>query len=121
MRWLDKYYSFRVFTKKEAWALFRLAAYGEAVGWTILIIGIILSHFLDNNVPVLLAGNFHGIFYIFYFVMVILTAPCMDWKIKKTLVATICGVPPYGSLIFEQWQARQLRKLHSRNQKAARA
>lgn len=103
---LDKYYKLKIFTKAEAWTLFKLAAYGEAVGWTVLIVGIILTHYLHSNTPVLLAGNFHGIFYIFYFVMAILTAPCMDWRIKKTIVAIVCGIPPYGSLVFEQWQAR---------------
>jgi len=104
---LNKYYRLRLFTPKEAWSLFRLAAYGEAVGWSVLIIGILLTHFLHSNIPVLLAGNFHGIFYIFYFVMAILTAPCLDWKIKKVLAAIVCGIPPYGSLAFEQYEARR--------------
>ena len=110
-RVLDKYYKFKVFTKHEAWTLFKLAAYGEAVGWTVLIVGIVLSHYLHSNVPVLIAGNFHGVFYIFYFVMAILTAPCLEWKIKRALVAIVCGIPPYGSLIFEQWQARRLKQI----------
>ena len=107
---LDKYYRFRVFSKKEAWSLFKLAAYGEAAGWTVLIAGILLTHYLHSNTWVLIAGNFHGIFYVFYFVMAILTAPCLDWRIKKVLAAIVCGIPPYGSLVFEQIEARKRAK-----------
>jgi len=104
---IRKYQNFRPFSEAEAWALFRLAAVGEAVGWTILITGIILSRFLHNNLPILIAGQFHGILFLIYFAVTAVVSPSNRWSFQKIILATLCGVPPYGSLAFEFWQSHQ--------------
>ncbi|HEX5447718.1 MAG TPA: DUF3817 domain-containing protein [Candidatus Saccharimonadales bacterium] len=104
---LQRYYNFKPFTEMEAWTLFRLAAFGEALGWTLLITGIILSHFLHTNLPVLIAGQFHGILFLIYFAAAALTAPSLSWRPRRIITAIVCGVPPYGSLLFELWQSHR--------------
>lgn len=105
---ITKYQNFRPFTEAEAWVLFRLAAIGEAIGWTILITGLILAHFLHNDLPVLIAGQFHGVLFLIYFAAVIAVSPSIPWGLRKTLLAAACGVPPYGSLVFEVWQSHKM-------------
>ena len=95
------------FTDKEAWALFRLFAFGEAVGWTLLISAIIYRSFglPGSEVAVSIAGRIHGVLFLLYFVFVLLTARSMMWGFWKTSIALIAGMPPYLSLVFEKSMA----------------
>lgn len=104
---IRKYQNFRPFSEAEAWGLFRLAAIGEAVGWTILITGIILSRFIHNSLPVLIAGQFHGVLFLIYFAVTAAVSPSIPWRPREILLAIACGVPPYGSLAFELWQSHK--------------
>jgi integral membrane protein len=111
---IKNYKNFRPFTDQEAWFLFRLAAWGEAAGWTLLISGIICREIIHNNLPVLITGQFHGILFLGYIAASILLAPSLNWTLKRTLAAGLCSVPPYGSLVFELWAAGRRRRESSR-------
>jgi len=106
----------RPFTEPEAWGLFRLAALAEAVGWTLLISGILIRqyHLLGSGVAVPIAGRIHGTFFLIYFGVLAATYTSLRWSRWKFLAAIMAGVPPYGSLIFEQWAA------HNRRNRLAR-
>ncbi len=97
----------RPFTEHEAWTLFRVAALGEAVGWSLLITGIALKQFVlhGNNIPVLIAGQFHGTIFLLYVVAAISLYPSLGWSRWRAIVAGLASIPPFGSLIFEQWAA----------------
>jgi integral membrane protein len=99
----------RPFSGEEAWLLFKLAAFGEAIGWTLLITGILTKQFLmhGNNAPVLMAGQLHGTLFIIYIVAVIVLYPSLRWSRRRTIIAGLASVPPYGSLVFEQWAAHE--------------
>lgn len=112
---INKYLNFQPFTEAEARTLFRLAAIGEAAGWTVLITGLALSHFLHNSLPVLISGQFHGVLFLIYFAMTTAVAPSIKWGIRKILLALACGVPPYGSLFFEFWQSFRLNQVRISN------
>lgn len=94
--------------------MFRLAALGEAVGWTLLIIGILLGKYVlpGNPVPVAIAGRIHGTLFLVYIAAVMVMSPSQGWNLRRTIVAGIASVPPYGSLMFEQWAARKRRRTH---------
>src|SRR5438128_1566340 len=107
LRLLEKLEAQRPFTEAEAWGLFRIAALSEAVGWTILIIGVAVEKY---NLPlhqyaVPIAGRTHGTIFILYFATLIVTYSSLRWPRWKSLVAIAAGVPPYGTLVFEQWAA----------------
>lgn len=115
--WLEAYEKrFRPFTDDEAWTLFRLAAYAEAGGWTLLISGLGLKQYVlhGNNIPVLVAGQIHGTLFIIYIVACALLYPSLRWSRPGAMLAGLASVPPYGSLIFEWWAA------HRRGQTALR-
>jgi len=84
---------------------FRIAAIAEACGWTILITGILIEKYIipGNNVSVLLAGRIHGLLFILYALAAIGLYPNLKWSRKKAFIALLASVPPYGSLLFEQW------------------
>jgi integral membrane protein len=108
---LDNYKKFRPFSDDEAWLLFKLAAIGEACGWTLLISGIICQKMIHSNIPVLVAGQIHGILFLLYITAVILVAPSLRWSLRQTVTAGLFSVPPYGSILFELWAD------HRRNRK----
>lgn len=100
------------FTDQEAWALFRLFAFAEVVGWTLLISAIIYRRFdmpLDN-IFVSIAGTMHGLFFGLYFIFVIITARSMLWGPKRASIALLAGMPPYTSLLFERAMAYHRKK-----------
>jgi integral membrane protein len=104
---IKKYEQFTPFTENEAWGLYRIAAFAEAVGWSLLIIGILLGKyvFVGSAMPVQLAGRIHGTLFLLYIAAAILLYPSQGWSRKRTIIAAVVSVPPYGSLIFEQWAA----------------
>jgi integral membrane protein len=112
MRNLVKFYTgFKPFTEEEAWLLFKLAAFAEAIGWTLLIIGICLTNYVfHSRVPVVLAGRTHGILFSIYIMAVLTLAPSLGWKWKRTIIAGLFSVPPYGTLLFELWASHTRQK-----------
>lgn len=106
---LRKFERNQLFSEEEAWVLFRLAAIGEACGWTLLITGIALQRYVlhGNNLPVLIAGQFHGILFLLYALATVGLYPALRWSRIRALVALFASIPPYGSLLFEQWEAYQ--------------
>jgi integral membrane protein len=98
--------------ESKAWTLYKIAALSEALGWTLLIIGIMIRHFYwpGYNIAVPIAGQIHGTLFLIYFAVLITTYTSLRWSRKKFLIAILAGIPPYGSLMFEQWELRIRRR-----------
>lgn len=98
-----------IFTDQEAWFLFKISAFLETFGWTVLIVGILFSHFkwpgYDYVLP--LAGSIHGIFYLFYLFIVLFGHRSLSWGIWRFILAELISVVPYGALVLEQWIAHE--------------
>lgn len=111
MNVLKRYEAMRPFTEAEAWMLFRLAAFAEACGWTLLIAGILIERYITpgNNTAVFIAGNIHGTIFLAYFAAPLVLYPSLGWSRWQAMTALAAGVPPYGSLLFEQWVAHKRR------------
>jgi len=106
---MKRFETARPFTENEAWLLFRIAAFAEAAGWTILIAGILIEHYLmpGNNAAVLIAGQTHGMIFFGYMVAALGLYPSLGWSRWYALTALIISVPPYGTLVFERWMAHK--------------
>lgn len=99
----------RPFTDAEAWLLFRLAAFGEAFGWTLLIAGILLKRYVmhGNDTAVLIAGQIHGMIFFGYLVAALGLYPSLGWSRLRALISLAASVPPYGTLLVEQYAAHK--------------
>ena len=97
----------RPFTESDAWLLFRIAAYGEAVGWTLLVAGILLKRFVfhGNDTAVLIAGQIHGMIFFGYLVAALGLYPSLGWSRLRAIISLAASVPPYGTLLVEIWSA----------------
>lgn len=102
---IQKFEHNRVFTEDDSWMLFRLAAIGEACGWTLLIAGLACQRYITphSNIPVLLAGKVHGMLFFAYMLAAVGLYPTLQWSRKRAFVALLASVPPYGSIVFERW------------------
>jgi integral membrane protein len=98
-----------IFTDKEAWGLFKLAAFVETFGWMCLLIGIaaVKLQWPHNDVYLAISGSIHGIFYIFYIFIVIFAHRSLHWSKGRFLLAGAVSVVPFGALVFEAWVARR--------------
>lgn len=98
-----------VFTEKEAWGLFRIAAFAETFGWTLLIIGIIavVMKWPQSEAYIAVAGSIHGILYLFYLFIVIFAHRALKWSIWRFIFAELISVVPYGALVLELWVAQR--------------
>ncbi len=112
LSFLRKLEATRPFTETEAWNLFRISAIAEACGWTLLIGGIIVQRYQlpGHRFAVLITGQIHGIIFLTYFGVLIAVYSSLRWPRVTFVVAALAGVPPYGTLVFEQWAARSRRK-----------
>lgn len=98
-----------IFTDKEAWFLFRTAAFLETFGWTCLLIGItaIELHWPHSKTYLALAGSIHGIFYLIYLFIVIFGHRSLRWSVWRFIFAELISVVPFGALVFELWVAQR--------------
>jgi len=92
-----------IFSDKEAWLIFRVAAFGEAFGWTLLIGSLVAQKYVlhGNNILVLFAGQIHGLLFFAYIAAVLATYASMALSFKKAFVVGLMSVPPYGTLLAE--------------------
>lgn len=108
--------SIQPFPEHRAWRAYRAAALSEAFGWTVLIIGIAIHHYNlpGKGIAIPIAGQIHGMLFLFYFGVLLATYTSLRWSRLTFSVAIVAGVPPYGSLIFEQYKSRTRRNKNSR-------
>jgi integral membrane protein len=108
-----------LFTEDEAWNLFRIAAIGEAIGWIMLITGILIHQFITphSQLPVQIAGKFHGTLFSIYLVGVLVIWRSYKKPIWLLFIAIAASVPPFGTLILELWLAHRRRLKLSHTQK----
>lgn len=97
--------------------LFKLAAFGEAIGWTLLISGIGLHDYVwvGNPYTINIAGQFHGMLFLMYIAAVLVLSPSLKWRGWQIVLGGLCSVPPYGSLAFELFAAYRRNTTHRQN------
>jgi len=98
------YHKTHWFTDAEAWAVFRFFAIGEAVTWLMLISAIVYRRIGLPEAPsvVSFAGHVHGLMMMVYCLIIVLVARSMEWRFGRMCLAVAAGIPPFGTIIFEQ-------------------
>lgn len=84
--------------------LFVAVAIAEAVSWTALLIGMFFKYVVvRNEIGVQIFGPIHGGLFMAYLAVTVVQARLAGWRWWVTLVALLCAVPPFATLIFERW------------------
>lgn len=86
---------------------FRVAAIAEAVTWAALLIGMFFKYGpAGNEIGVKIFGPIHGGVFIIYVIVTLLSIRPLRWSPIVAIVALAASIPPFFTIIFEQWAAR---------------
>ncbi|WP_424806047.1 DUF3817 domain-containing protein [Rhodococcus sp. 27YEA15] len=87
---------------------FRFVAILEAFTWLGLLIGMAFKYIPDNGseIGVKVFGPIHGVVFVAYVAVAILTAVKLRWSVITTLWALFASIPPFGTVVFEVWASR---------------
>lgn len=103
---------------------FRFVAVAEALSWLGLLVGMGFKYAGPHNeVGVQIFGPIHGAVFVLFVAVAIGTAVRLRWGRWTTVLALLASIPPFGTLIFEQWAVRtgRLAELSSADESVALA
>lgn len=90
-------------------ALFRAAAFAEAVTWTLLITALIVRATTGFALGVTVAGGIHGFVFLAYGATAVLLAVNQRWHPGVAATAIASAIVPYATIPVERWLARTSR------------
>lgn len=85
---------------------FRFIAILEAITWLALLIAMFFKWVLGHTQAVQVPGMVHGIVFIAFVLISLVTARQLRWSARVTLLALVSSIPPFGTLVFEWWAQR---------------
>ncbi|PXW33395.1 UNVERIFIED_CONTAM: integral membrane protein [Williamsia faeni] len=103
--------------------IFRIVAVAEALTWLALIIAMVVKRVADNEDAIFIPGMTHGVVFVIYIGVALLTAFKLGWnrkivetklpktsrrlRLPVTVWAVAASIPPFGTLVFEIWAKRK--------------
>lgn len=86
---------------------FRIVAVAEALSWLALLIGMLFKYVIsDTEIGVKIFGPIHGAVFVAYVLISLSVRGPLRWSGQTLVLALAASIPPFGSLVFEQWAAR---------------
>lgn len=87
--------------------LFTLIARIEAFTWAGLLAGMYLKYGLEiTELGVWLFGRLHGVAFVAYFIVAVVTGLYLRWPWWGTLLAVLASIPPLVTFPLELWFRR---------------
>ena len=87
---------------------FRTIAIAEACSWTGLLIGMVFKYLVVfDDVGVKIFGPIHGVLFVLYVVITLVTARTFGWRGGTTIVGLLASIPPLTTLWFEHSARRR--------------
>lgn len=96
----------KIFDLSTAAKRFRFVAVLEAITWAVLLVAMVVKRVFDNEDAIFWPGMVHGIVFVAFLVIALLTAYVLRWSVGVTLLALVSSIPPFGTLVFEWWARR---------------
>lgn len=92
------------FSDTDAWMLFRLAAFAEALTWAMLISSILARNagWVGGEIAVSMAGTVHGVMLLVYLTFVGMLARSMEWGLGRIFMGVVVGNIPFATIVFER-------------------
>ena len=86
---------------------FRVVAFAEALSWLGLLTGMLFKYVVDaGELGVQVFGPVHGTVFLTYVVVTLLTWRSQRWSLPTALLALVASVPPFCTVVFEEWARR---------------
>ncbi|MGO1397883.1 MAG: DUF3817 domain-containing protein [Brevibacterium yomogidense] len=82
--------------------LFTIVAIGEAITWTLLLLGMFLKYVTrSTEVMVSIGGGVHGFMFLAYCVATVFVGVSQQWGIRAILLGLGSAIIPYATIPFE--------------------
>lgn len=86
---------------------FRVVAIAEAISWAGLLIGMLFKYVVvENEIGVQVFGPIHGAVFLLYVLVAFMAWGALRWSPLVGILALLASLPPFGTLVFEQWAMR---------------
>lgn len=86
---------------------FRIVAFAEAATWLGLLVGMGVKYVgSGSEAGVRFFGPIHGVVVLLYVAVTLLVARRRRWGGRTVVVGLLASVPPFGTLVFEEWAER---------------
>lgn len=83
-------------------SLFKLVAIGEAITWTLLLLGMVGKYAAGLDWATAVGGGIHGFVFLCYVATVITVAIDQRWSARTTAFGLGAAIIPYLTLVFEK-------------------
>ena len=94
--------------RRAALSLFVVVAVAEAGSWAALLVGMFFKYVVvGNETGVRIFGPVHGALFMAYVALTVVVARIGRWRWTTTLVALLCAVPPFATVLFERSARRR--------------
>lgn len=91
-----------VFDLSTAAKRFRFIAVAEAISWAGLLISMFFKYGPTHDaIGVHIFGMVHGVIFIVYVVMAVVTARALKWSATVTVWGLLASIPPFCTAVFE--------------------
>ena len=91
---------------------FRMAAITEGISFIVLLfIAMPLKYIAGDPRAVLYVGWVHGLLFMVYILILIIVAIKLEWKFKKTVIAFLASLIPFGTFILDKSLKKEERAL----------
>ena len=82
---------------------FRLTAISEGISFIVLLfIAMPLKYFADMPEAVKYVGWVHGLLFVLYILALITVKITLNWNFKKTMIAFLASLLPFGTFILDK-------------------
>jgi integral membrane protein len=86
---------------------YRVAAIAEAATWLGLLIGMAVKYAGSGSEDgVAVFGPIHGVVVLGYVAVTFVAARALRWGGRTLALALLASVPPFGTVLFEEWATR---------------
>lgn len=91
----------------------RIMAILEGISYILLGITMPLKYLNDMPIPNYIVGMIHGVLFIMYCLLVLVTASKMKWKFKMVVLALIASLIPFGTF-YADWKWFKMMEINNR-------
>lgn len=77
-----------------------IVAFAEAISWLGLLLGMVLKYGFDNERGVSLMGPIHGMLFVVFVGLLLITQYQERWPIGRTALSFIESVPPFTGFLL---------------------
>ncbi len=77
-----------------------IVAFAEAFSWIGLLLGMVLKYGFDNEIGVSLMGPIHGMLFVVFVGLLLITQYQERWSIGRTILSFIESIPPFTGFIL---------------------